>query len=58
MTMTDAGSTGPAEVIDRIVTRVGVCVTDLSAAGTEPYPHVSETPVLRQIDRLRAAQGL
>ncbi|MFD7916783.1 hypothetical protein ACFV30_39855 [Streptomyces sp. NPDC059752] len=58
MTMTDAGSTGPAEVIDRIVTRVGVCVTDLSATGTEPYPGVSETPVLRQIDRLRAAQGL
>ncbi|THA86758.1 hypothetical protein [Streptomyces sp. A0592] len=58
MTMTDAGSTGPAEVIDRIVARVGVCITDLSAAGVEPYPRVSETPVLRQVDRLRAAQGL
>ncbi|MFI8365178.1 hypothetical protein ACIGD1_34125 [Streptomyces sp. NPDC085612] len=58
MTMTDAGSTGPAEVIDRIVARVGVCITDLSATGTEPYPSVSEAPVLRQIDRLRAAQGL
>ncbi len=56
--MTDAGSTGPAEVIDRIVTRVGVCITDLSAAGAEPYPRVPEAPVLRQIDRLRAAQGL
>ncbi|MFE7094238.1 hypothetical protein [Streptomyces erythrochromogenes] len=58
VTMTDAGSTGPAEVIDRIVTRIGACVTDLSALGTEPYPRVSEAPVLRQIDRLRAAQGL
>ncbi|MFJ7779790.1 hypothetical protein [Streptomyces yangpuensis] len=58
MTMTDAGSTGPAEVIDRIVTRVGVCITDLGATGTEPYPGISETPVLRQTARLRAAQGL
>ncbi|MFC9825517.1 hypothetical protein ACFWG6_33745 [Streptomyces erythrochromogenes] len=58
MTMTDAGSPGPSEVIDRIVTRVGVCITDLGATGTEPYPGISETPVLRQIDRLRAAQGL
>ncbi|MEV6683078.1 hypothetical protein AB0N09_40410 [Streptomyces erythrochromogenes] len=58
MTMTDAGSTGPAEVIDRIVTRVGGCITDVGATGTEPCPGISETPVLRQIDRLRAAQGL
>ncbi|MFD5617717.1 hypothetical protein [Streptomyces yangpuensis] len=42
----------------RIVTRVGVCVTDLGATGAEPCPGVSETPVLRRIQRLRAAQGL
>ncbi|MET9609308.1 hypothetical protein ABZZ17_30310 [Streptomyces sp. NPDC006512] len=58
MTTTDEGSTGPADVIDRVVTRVGACIADLSGLGSEPYPRLAEGPVLRQIERLRTAQGL
>ncbi|WP_406865176.1 hypothetical protein ABZO31_33805 [Streptomyces sp. HUAS MG47] len=58
MTFVEEGSDKPADVLDRIVARVGVCVVDMVAMGSEPYPRVSEDPVLRQIERLRAAQGL
>ncbi|MEU3721303.1 hypothetical protein [Streptomyces sp. NPDC031705] len=58
MTITDEGATEPPEVIDRIVTRVGVCIADLSGMGPEPYPRLAQGPALRQIERLRAAQGL
>ncbi|MFD6880176.1 MULTISPECIES: hypothetical protein [unclassified Streptomyces] len=58
MTVIDDGSTAPANVIDRIVTRVGACMADLSGLGPEPYPRLSEGAALRQVERLRAAQGL
>ncbi|MFB6560980.1 hypothetical protein ACFCYH_19270 [Streptomyces sp. NPDC056400] len=58
MTFKEEGSDEPAEVMDRIVARVGACIVDMSAMGPEPYPRLSEAPVLRQIERLRAAQGL
>ncbi|MFD7260497.1 hypothetical protein [Streptomyces sp. NPDC059874] len=58
MTFVAEGSDEPADVIDRIVARVGVCIVDMSGVGPEPYPGLSEVPVLRQIERLRAAQGL
>ncbi|MFD6878253.1 MULTISPECIES: hypothetical protein [unclassified Streptomyces] len=58
MTFRDEGSQAPSEVMERIVTRVGVCISDLVGMGPEPHPPVSEQAVLRQIQRLRAAQGL
>ncbi len=58
MTFKEEGSDEPVDVIDRIVARVGVCIVDVAAMGPEPYPSLSEGPVLRQIERLRAAQGL
>ncbi|MEU8502230.1 hypothetical protein AB0C86_36780 [Streptomyces lavendulae] len=45
-------------VVDKIVTRVGVCIVDTSGMGKEPHPRLAEEPVLRQIERLRAGQGL
>lgn len=45
-------------VVDKIVTRVGVCIVDTTATGPEPQPRLAEEPVLRQIERLRAGQGL
>ncbi|WKD31123.1 hypothetical protein [Streptomyces xanthophaeus] len=58
MTFEDEGSAEPVEVLDRIVARVGVCIVDMTTMGPEPYPSISEAPALRQIERLRAAQGL
>ncbi|MFG2332843.1 hypothetical protein ACGFMM_24895 [Streptomyces sp. NPDC048604] len=58
MTFIEEGSDEPAEVMDRIVARVGVCIVDMLQMGPESYPRLSEGPVLRQIERLRAAQGL
>ncbi|MER6522042.1 hypothetical protein ABT246_34980 [Streptomyces sp. NPDC001553] len=58
ITVSTEGSDEPAEVMERIVARVGVCIVDMSGAGPEPYPGLSEEPVLRQIQRLQAAQDL
>ncbi len=58
MTFTEEGSGKPADVIDRIVSRVGVCIVSMLGMGPEPYPRLSEGSVLRQIERLQAAQGL
>ncbi|MCX5078444.1 hypothetical protein OG321_39050 [Streptomyces sp. NBC_00424] len=45
-------------VVAKIVTRVGVCILDTSGLGPEPHPRLTEQPVLRQVERLRAGQGL
>lgn len=45
-------------VVDKIVTRVGTCIVDTSGMGPEPHPRLAEDAVLRQIERLRAGQGL
>lgn len=58
MTFRDEGAQAPSEVMERIVTRVGACISDLVGMGPEPHTPVSEQAVLRQIQRLRAAQGL
>ncbi|MFJ3925419.1 hypothetical protein [Streptomyces sp. NPDC090022] len=48
----------PAKILDRIVVRVGACIVDMVGTGREPYPRLGEQPVLRQIERLKAGQGL
>ncbi|MFF4010626.1 hypothetical protein [Streptomyces sp. NPDC001717] len=58
MTFAEEGSDQPADVFDRIVARVGVCIVDVVSMGPEPHPPLAEAPVLRQIERLRAAQGV
>ncbi|MFG2292434.1 hypothetical protein [Streptomyces sp. NPDC048603] len=58
ITVQDEGSDQPADVFDRIVARVGVCIVDMVGMGPEPQPRLAEQPVLRQIQRVRAAQGL
>ncbi|MCX5375461.1 hypothetical protein [Streptomyces sp. NBC_00091] len=58
ITVHEEGSGAPDEVLDRIVSRVGVCVVDMVGMGPDPHPRLAEQPALRQIQRLRAAQGL
>ncbi|MFE2527980.1 hypothetical protein ACFXEL_27495 [Streptomyces sp. NPDC059382] len=57
ITTAEANSAGNY-VVDKIVTRVGVCILDTSGLGPEPHPRLAEQPVLRQVERLRAGQGL
>ncbi|MGW6877008.1 hypothetical protein ACWGHA_32285 [Streptomyces xanthophaeus] len=58
MTITEEGSDRPADVSDRIVARVGVCIASTTGMGPEPHPRVPDEPLLRQIERLQVAQGL
>ncbi|MFD3699622.1 hypothetical protein ACFWUZ_26410 [Streptomyces sp. NPDC058646] len=58
MTITEEGSDEPADISERIVARVGVCIVDMTGMGPEPYPRLADEPLLRQIKRLQSAQGL
>ncbi|MFJ9344345.1 hypothetical protein ACIRP0_34455 [Streptomyces sp. NPDC101733] len=57
ITTVEEGSNEPAEIIERVVARVGRCIVDIAGMGPDPQPPLADESVLRQIQRLRVAQG-
>ncbi|MFF2198414.1 hypothetical protein [Streptomyces sp. NPDC058157] len=58
ITIHEEGSAASNNISERIVARVGSCIVDMSGLWSQLQTRLGEAPVLRQIERLRAGQGL